>query len=369
MRPVSGGFRGHPEAGRTSRIQDDAPCQHHPLGIWQGHGGPGDCCCSSSGSPPRSWPPWWPRPPCCPSPNRHAAYPASRCRRCQPSQHRRPRRPPPPLPGSRPPRLPLPPLRTLGGEPSADRPRPPDRPRPKRRPQSVARQPPRRPRPWRHHPAHRDRATDHGRAHHHRAIDHSSVDDHAGDHDQHRAHHHRADQTGPRRPRPGRPTRPPTGADHDWAGNDHDRTSDPARQPTSKRLGRDRRCAPAHPGSAVPAARAGSTSRRDTRQAAPRQPPPPPRLIRPGARPATNPGVAFLELGQPRVHPLGRQPMAAQDQRGDVQALCRLSEKPRTQKRGHGRAPPRRARRIGCQRPERKAREQGLTTPGGNSLS
>jgi hypothetical protein len=29
-------------------------------------------------------------------------------------------------------------------------------------------------------------------------------------------------------------------------------------------------------------------------------------------------------------------------------------------KRGHGRAPPRRARRSACQRPERKAREQGL---------
>src|SRR5215217_4751716 len=53
--------------------QDDAPCQHHPLGIWQGHDGPGDCCCSSSGSPPRPWLPWWPRPPCSPSPNRRRA--------------------------------------------------------------------------------------------------------------------------------------------------------------------------------------------------------------------------------------------------------------------------------------------------------
>ena len=95
------------------------------------------------GSPPRSWPPWWPRPPCCPSPNRHAGYPASRCRRRQHSQPRRPRRPTsPPLPGSRPPRLPLPPLRILGGGPSADRPRPPDRLRPKRRPRSAVATPP-----------------------------------------------------------------------------------------------------------------------------------------------------------------------------------------------------------------------------------
>jgi len=124
---------------------------------------------------------------------------------------------------------------------------------------------------WRHHPAHRDRAIDHGRAHHHRAIDHGSVHDHAGDHDQHRTHHradhhHRADDH--------------HRADHDRRRADHDRTSGPARQPTSKRLGRGRRCAPAHSGSAIPAARAGSTSRRDTRQAAPRQPPSPPRLIR-----------------------------------------------------------------------------------------
>jgi hypothetical protein len=136
---------------------------------------------------------------------------------------------------------------------------------------------------WRHHPAHRDRAIDHGRAHHHRpnhhgrahhhrAIDHGRVHDHAGDHDQHRTHYRADDQ---RR------------ADHDRAGNNHDRTSDPARQPTSKPLGRGRRCVPAHSGSAVPAGRPSSTSRRDTRQATPRQPPPPPRLIGPAGRQPT----------------------------------------------------------------------------------
>ena len=57
----------------------------------------------------------------------------------------------------------LPPHPTLGGEPSADRPRPPDRPRPKRRPLSVARQPPRRlpllaPSPSPPRPRHRPRS-------------------------------------------------------------------------------------------------------------------------------------------------------------------------------------------------------------------
>ena len=146
MRPVSGRLAGHPRSRKNQPNQDDAPCQHHhPLGIWQGHDGPGNCCCSSSGSPPRSWLPWWPRPPCCPSPNRRAGSPASRCRRCQQRQPRRQRRTPPLLPRGRPPRRPLPPSLTLGGEPSADRPRPPDRPPPTRRPQSVVRPQPRRP--------------------------------------------------------------------------------------------------------------------------------------------------------------------------------------------------------------------------------
>ena len=118
-----------------------------PLGIWPGRGGPGDCCCSSSGLPPRSWLPWWPRPPCCPSPSRHSGSPALRCLPCRPRQPRRLHRPPPQATGGRPPRLPLPPLRPLGGESSADRPRPPDRPRPKRRRPSTARPPPRRSRP------------------------------------------------------------------------------------------------------------------------------------------------------------------------------------------------------------------------------
>jgi hypothetical protein len=154
---------------------------------------------------------------------------------------------------------------------------------------------------WRHHPAHRDRATDHGRAHHHRANQHGSVDDHVGDHDQHRTHHRADDQ---RRADHDCPGRDHDRADHDRAPNDHDRVSndddragDPARQPTSRRLSRDRRCAPAHPGSGVPAARARSTSRRDTRQAAPRQPPPPPRLIRQGARPASNPRSPSFSSG------------------------------------------------------------------------
>jgi hypothetical protein len=109
---------------------------------------------------------------------------------------------------------------------------------------------------WRHHPAHRDRVIDHGQthdnratdhsrahddgvnhdspAHHHRANQHGSVDDHAGDHDQHRAHHHWAhdDQRS---------------ADHDRAGNDHDRTSDPPKQPTSSHSGSNGRCPPARP--------------------------------------------------------------------------------------------------------------------------
>jgi hypothetical protein len=148
----------------------------------------------------------------------------------------------------------------------------------------------------RHHPAHRDRATTHGRAHHHRANQHGSVDDHAGVHDQHCTHDRAHDQ------RRADHDLDRAGDDHDWAdhdrgGNDDDRAGGPVREPTSRRLGRGCRCAPAHPGSAVPAARAGSPRRWDPRQAAPRQPPPPPRLIRPGARPASNPKVAFLELG------------------------------------------------------------------------
>jgi hypothetical protein len=139
-----------PRTGMSRKNQPnqvDESCQHHPLGIWPGRSGPGDCCCSSSGLPPRSWLPWWPRPPCCPSPSRHSGSPALRCSPCQPRQPRRLHRPPPQATGSRPPRLPLPPLRPLGGEPSADRPRPPDRPRPKRRRPSTARPPPRRSRP------------------------------------------------------------------------------------------------------------------------------------------------------------------------------------------------------------------------------
>ena len=147
---------------------------------------------------------------------------------------------------------------------------------------------------WRHHPAHRDRVIDHGRAHHHRAHQHGSVDDHAGDHDHHRTHHLAHDQRPADHDCPGRDH---DRADHDRGGNDDDRAGDPARQPTSRRLGRDRRCAPAHPGSGVPAARARSPRRRDPRQAAPRQPPPPPRLIRQGAKPATNPRSPSLSSG------------------------------------------------------------------------
>ena len=329
-------------------------------------GGPGDCCCSSSGLPPRSWPPWWPRPPCSPSPNRHAGYPASRCRRRQPGQHRRLRRPPPLLPGSRPPRLPLPPLRTLGGEPSADRPRPPDRPRPKRRPRSAARHHHGALDRWRHHPAHRDRATDHGRAHHHRAIDHGSVHDHAGDHDQHCTHHRADDQ---RRADLDRADVDHDRADHDRGGNDHDRTSGScpaANQQASRPRPSVRSCpswvcctccagwfhkpAGPTPGGAAP-----------TTPAAAADPP--------GRQAGNQPWVAFLEFGQPRVHPLGRQQMAVQDQRGDAQARWRLSEKPSTPNAAMAVHRPRRARRIGCQRPGRKARAQGRTTPGGNSLS
>ena len=169
--PVAGGFHGHPSDGKNTSIRDDAPCQHHPLGIWQPHGGPGGCCCSSSGSPPRSWPPWWPRPPCCPSPNRRAKYPASRCRRRQSSQPRRPRRPPPPplRPGADHRASPFHHCESwaasrqrpdhdhpIGSEPSAGHGRRQDTNH-----GALDR--------WRHHPAHRDRATDHGRAHHHRA--------------------------------------------------------------------------------------------------------------------------------------------------------------------------------------------------------
>src|SRR5437773_885527 len=98
--------------------QDDEPCQPHPLGTSPGHGGPGGCCYSSSGSPPRSWLPWSPRPPCCPSPNRHARPPA-RCPPRQPRQRQPPHRPPPPpapppATGNRPPHLPPPPPRAQG---------------------------------------------------------------------------------------------------------------------------------------------------------------------------------------------------------------------------------------------------------------
>jgi hypothetical protein len=88
----------------------------------------------------------------------------------------------------------------------------------------------------------------------------------------------------------------------------------------------------------------------------------------PGARPATNPGVAFLELGQPR-HPLGRQQMAAQDQRGDAQARWRLSEKPSTRTRPWpctGLAGPGAG---SASDPSARPGRRGLTTPGGNSPS
>jgi hypothetical protein len=53
--------------------------------------------------------------------------------------------------------------------------------------------------------------------------------------------------------------------------------------------------------------------------------------------------------------------MAAQDQHGDVQARWRLSEKPSTPNAAIAVRRPGRARRSACQRPERKARAQGLT--------
>jgi hypothetical protein len=52
--------------------------------------------------------------------------------------------------------------------------------------------------------------------------------------------------------------------------------------------------------------------------------------------------------------------MVAQDQRGDMQARWRLSEKPSTPNAAMAVHRPRRARRRACQRPERKARAQGL---------
>ena len=202
------------QTGRTRQSGTTHHAHTTPLGIWQHHDGPGDCCSSSSGSPRQCWPPWWPRPPCCPSPNRRAAYPVSRCRHRQHSQLRRPRRPPPPLrPGnahrasrfrhceswaaSR--------QRTdhdhrIGCGPSAGHGRPQDTNH-----GALDR--------WRHHPAHRDRATDHGRAHHNRAHQHGSVHDHAGVHDQHCTHDRAYDQR--------RADLDRAGDDHDWA--DHDR--------------------------------------------------------------------------------------------------------------------------------------------------
>jgi hypothetical protein len=88
---------------------------------------------------------------------------------------------------------------------------------------------------WRHHPAHRDRATDHGRAHHNRANQHGSVDDHAGDHDQHCTHDRADDHDWADLDRANldRANLNWAGDDHDWAdydrgGNDDDRTGDPA---------------------------------------------------------------------------------------------------------------------------------------------
>jgi hypothetical protein len=124
--------------------QDDAPCQHRLPGIWQRHDGPGDYSSLSSGSPPPFWPPWWPQPRCCPSPNRHAGAPAARCRPCRPRQHQPP---PPQPPGSQPASLPHPPPQAHSRKPPADQPQPPDLPRPKHWPRSATRPPPRHPRP------------------------------------------------------------------------------------------------------------------------------------------------------------------------------------------------------------------------------
>jgi hypothetical protein len=80
-------------------------CRPHPLGTWPDHGGPGGSYWSPSGSPPRSWPPWWPRPPCYPrNPHRHTEHPGLRCPPSQLSPHAPPR---PSLPPHRnpPPRL------------------------------------------------------------------------------------------------------------------------------------------------------------------------------------------------------------------------------------------------------------------------
>ena len=217
-----------------------------------------------------SWPLWWPRPPCCPSPNQRA------CR----------------VPGVALPTVPTKPAPTSTST-TTTAPREPTTTPPSTTPNPWAasrqqtdhdhrtghrpraghrrwRQQPRRLRCWRHHPARRDRAIDHGRAHHHRAIDHGSVHDHAGDHDQHRTHHradhhHRADQH--------RADHDRRRTEHDRAGNNHDRTSDPARQPTSKPLGRRPSVRSCPSWLCCTCWAAGSTSRRDTRQAAPRQPP------------------------------------------------------------------------------------------------
>ena len=218
------------------------------------------------GSPPRSWPPWWPRPPCCPSPNRRAGHPASRSRRANTASpdiridHHHARREPTTAP-------PLPPLRTLGGAPSAtDHDHPigcgPSAGHGRRKDTNhgaLDR--------WRHHPAHRDRATDHGRAHHPAPtstvastttlVSTTSVAPTTGPTTS-------AAPTRPGQPRPGRPRR----ADHDRGGNDDDRTGDPAREPTGRRLGHDRQCAAAHPG-LLYLLRGLVPSRWDTRQAAP----------------------------------------------------------------------------------------------------
>src|SRR5215217_6584422 len=149
MCPVAVPAPGAPPDSEETVEPGRETCRHHALGTWPEHGGPGGCCWLPSDSPPRSWPPWWPRPPCCPSPNRHAGHPGLRCPPSQLSPHAPPRphpSPPPPPPPlrNRPPRL----LRQLAArtpplQPRADRsPLPDDMPRPTHHSRATRRSPP-----------------------------------------------------------------------------------------------------------------------------------------------------------------------------------------------------------------------------------
>jgi len=229
MRPVMACARwaaSEPEGQVDQERQQ--PCPSDPLGTWSPFGCPGDSCSSPSDSPRRCWPPWWPRPPWCPTiPHRPRQVGRPAVSRCRPSRPSR---------------------RTGHGWPHDDHRGSVDAGRHDHRTD--------RDRADDHRGAEHDRADQYGRAHHDTAPD-----------DQRRAHHHRA-----RHDR--------AGNDQHRAGDDHDRAADPPQRPTSTRLGRDRRRAPARPGPAVPAAGAPATTWRDPRQAAGRQAPPPPWLSR-----------------------------------------------------------------------------------------